>query len=994
MGTPALVPRLRGREAEQRVLGEALDRVASGSLAVLLIEGEAGIGKTRLLKEGLAGAAARGMQVAAGGAEELERSRPFGLLAGAFGCVPASGDPRRAAIGALLSARGSSGKSPVTVTSDPGLQFRVVDAFGDLVEALALSGPVVIGLDDLQWADPSSSVTLAAMGRRLADLPVGIIGCFRPTPRPAEPDGAMRALEAAGARHLALSPLGTEAVSDLVWETVAAEPGPGLLAEIAGASGNPLFVTELLAALVQEGAIHVIEGRAEVDVATLPPTLRLTILRRLSFLPEDTLQVLQAASILGSGFSLTDLALISGRPGIGLTAALTEAIRAHVIEDDGVHLRFRHDLIRDSIYQDLPASLRQGLHRDAAVRLAHSGAPSLRVAEHFARGASEGDGEAIGWLTRAAWEAAPGSPAAAAGLLDQAVTLMRPADPDRDRLMAERAGHLMLAGRITDAETTCRRLLDRRHDPAIEGATRICLGHALLAQSRHRDGLAEMERAAESPLLTDAEQATARAWASFARLSLGDLDGAASAAGQAVSAASAAGDPMSASIATTALATISQLRGQFADALRISDDALRLADESLARQGQQYPVHIARGSILTQLDRLEEARATLHAGRRINEERGVRWPLPSFGVYLGIERFTAGEWDDALAELESSLELAEETGETYSVIPAHVLMSLIRFHRDDLSGAAAAVAAADRELADRDPPYHIEWAAWPRSLLQEASGQSARALTTMTAFWEQTARQGISVDCPVVGADLIRLAIADGDTRLARQVAEAVGDVASRNNLPWLRGTALRCQGLAENDVHALVAAAGAYADASRPLELALASEDAAMALVRQGDAERARPLLDQAIAVFERLGADRGLARANAILRRAGVRRGVRGPRQRPRFGWQSLTPTELTVSGLVADGLSNPQIGERLYISRRTVQTHLAHVFAKLDIASRAQLAAEVTRRRGGPLPGPISARWPTSLRRRGHMMRTWLPRCRARSPGGASAEPREEP
>ena len=190
-------------------------------------------------------------------------------------------------------------------------------------------------------------------------------------------------------------------------------------------------------------------------------------------------------------------------------------------------------------------------------------------------------------------------------------------------------------------------------------------------------------------------------------------------------------------------------------------------------------------------------------------------------------------------------------------------------------------------------------------------------------------------------------------------MAAAVGDVASRNDLPWLSGAALRCQGLAENDAHALVAAAGTYAEASRPLELALASEDAATALVRQGDTERARPLLDQAIAIYERLGADRDLSRVNAILRLAGVRRGIRGRRKRAQFGWQSLTATELTVSGLVADGLSNPQIGERLFVSRRTVQTHLAHVFTKLDLSSRAQLAAEVTRRRGGPVPGPTSAR-----------------------------------
>ena len=949
MGNPESLPRLRGREAETGVLREALDRVARGGQAIVLVEGEAGIGKTRLLEEALAGAAARGMQVAAGRADELERARPFGLMAGVFGCVAGCADPRRAAIAGLLSAPGGrSGGEPVTVTSDPGLQFRVVDAFGDLAEELALSGPLVVGADDLQWADPSSVVTLAAMGRRVAGLPVGIIGCLRPVPRAPDLDGAVHALQGAGARQLVLSPLGAGAVGELVSEVVSAEPGPGLLAEVAGAAGNPLFVTELLAALQAEGAIQVTGGRAEVAEATLPPTLRLTILRRLSFLPEDTLQVLQAASIMGSAFSLTDLALVSGRPAIGLTAALTGAIRARVVEDDGVQLRFRHDLIRDSIYEDLPASVRRGLHHEAAARLSASGASPLRVAEHFARGAAVGDGEAIEWLARAARDAASWSPAAAASLLDRAITLMRPDDPGLDRLVAERAGHLMLAGRIADAEAACRRLLGRRHDPAVGGATWICLGQSLLAQGRLRDGLAEMERAAGSSLLTEAEQAAARAWAGFARLSLGDLDGAASAAGQAVSAASARGDPYSASLAMTTLAVVSEFRGQFADALRIADDALRLAGESLARQGTQYPVHPNRGRILVHLDRLEEARSTVNTGRQISEEHGIRWLLPSLAVFLGFERFIAGQWDDALAELESSLELARETGETYSVTLAHSIMALISFHRDHLTRAAAAVEAAYQELVDRDSPYRVNWAAWPHALLQEASGETARALGTMTAPWEESSRLGICVEHPAVGADLVRLAMAEGDIGLARQVAAAVGDVASRNDVPWLRGAALRCQGLAEDDAHVLAAAVDAYAAASRPLELALTSEDAAAAFVRQGDPGRARPLLEQAIAIYERLGAARDLARADAVLRLAGVRRGVRGPRNRPQFGWQSLTPTERTVADLVADGLSNPQIGERLFISRRTVQTHLVHVFAKLGISSRSQLAAQVARRR----------------------------------------------
>jgi predicted ATPase len=509
MGFPALIPRLVGRDAEIRALGEALDRVSSGHPTIVLVEGEAGIGKTRLLEHALAEARARGMQVVAGRAEELERTRPFGLLAATFGCATSSPDPRLAAIGALLATHGAGDRGPITVTSDPGLLFRTVDAFTDLVDELALAGPLVIGVDDLQWADPSSLLTLGAVGRRLAYVPVAVIGCLRPAPRAAELERLAGALEAAGARHLALSPLRDDAVHDLVADIVAAEPGPGLLAEVSGAAGNPLFITELIGAIIQEGAIKTAGGRAEVTEMTLPPTLRLTILRRLSFLPGETLQALRAASILGSGFSLTDLATVTGSPALGLAEALAEAIRARVIEDDGTRLSFRHDLIRDSLYEDLPESVRRGLHREAGQRLAQAGAPTLRVAGHLAKGATRGDAEAIAWLTRGAREAAATSPIVAADLLERAIALTEPADPGRDQLLAERASSLVRAGRVSDAEEICRALLGRAHDPGAEASAQLCLGQALLAGGRPRDALRELERVVKSPAHSVTQRASA-----------------------------------------------------------------------------------------------------------------------------------------------------------------------------------------------------------------------------------------------------------------------------------------------------------------------------------------------------------------------------------------------------------------------------------------------------------------------------------------------------
>ncbi len=580
------------------------------------------------------------------------------------------------------------------MTSDPGLQFRAVDAFAELAEQLALAGPLVIGADDLQWADPSSLLTLGTLVRRLGYLPVALIGCVRPAPRIAELERLASLLDEAGGRRLTVRGLAADAVTELAAESVAAEPGPQLLAAIAGAAGNPLFVTELLAALGQEQAIRTADGRAEVARTAMPPTLRLTILRRLSFLPEPALTALRAASILGGSFTFTELSVTMAQPAVDLAWALAEGIKAQVLEDDGARLRFRHDLIREALYADLPVSVRRGLHREAGQRLAASGAPVLQVAEQLARGAGPGDAEAIEWLSRAAREAAARSPAVAADLLERATDLMDPGDPGWDRLMAERASSLVLSGRIAEAVTACRLLLGRGLDQSVEGVVRICLAQALFARGQENVNLTELEQAGQSLALTSADRAAAQSWVGAVRLAMGDLDGAAASAEQARTAAAEAGDHATTSTAMAALALVAELRGRLGEALRIIDDATRLADQSPGRRGHRHPLAMTRGHILIELDRLDEARATLDAGGRISEEFGVRWHLPGYQAVRGMERFIAGEWDDAIAELEASVGLADETGSKYTLAYALGVRSLISLHRNELSDARATAAAA------------------------------------------------------------------------------------------------------------------------------------------------------------------------------------------------------------------------------------------------------------------------------------------------------------
>jgi DNA-binding CsgD family transcriptional regulator/tetratricopeptide (TPR) repeat protein len=930
-------------------LGAALDSAALGRLTVVLLEGEPGIGKTRLLAEVLADARRRGMQVASGAAEELEHARPFGLVAGMLECTRTSPDPRRAAIADLLTA-GDRTNEPVSVTSDPGMRFRAVDAFADLAEELALSGPLLLGVDDLQWADPASLLTLATVRRRLSYLPVALIGCLRPTPRSAELERLVTSLEAAGGRRLPLAGLAPDAVRELVTEAVAADPGPGLLSEVEGAGGNPLFITELLAALAQEGAITTSGGWAEVGTVGLPPTLRLTIVRRLSFLPEDTLQVLRAASILGSKFTVTDLSTTTARAAHDLSQLLAPALDAGVLGDGGAHLRFRHDLIREAIYEDVPLSVRRALHREAGQRLADTQAPALQIAEHLNRGAEVGDADAVTWLTRAARELAPTSPGVAADLMAAAVGLTNPADASRDSLLVEQASSLMWAGKVTAATEMCRELLARPHDEAAEGSARLCLGFALVAQSRSRDALPELDRAALSPDLSASERARALAWAGYARLTLADLDGAVAIADEVLTVAPS--DPLATSVAlaTQALRAIHRLAP--AGALAIVDDAVRLADRSTNRLGHRFPIHVTRGFVLTELDRLQDAIATLEVGRRIGEELGIHWHLSNYLIITAMTRFLAGEWDDAIAEVDAARDLAEESGEGPSLILGNCAQALIWLHRNDLGRARQSADAAMAQLGEPGTRYRALWAMWADALLLEAEGHAAEAFKVLADCWDRCAQWGLTLDYRAFGPDLVRLARIVGDHERARIVADAMTETAAKiadhSDIPSLTGAALRCRGMVEGDADTLQASVDAYARSARPLELALACEDAGAAFIRDNDTGRGRELLDKAVGHYERLGARRDLARVDAVLREAGIRRGRRVARSRPQSGWRSLTPTEELVAGLVAEGLTNPQIGDRLFISRRTVQAHLAHIFLKLDLTSRSQLASIATQHR----------------------------------------------
>ena len=930
------MPALHGRLAELKRLDDCLERADAGRSQVVLIEGEPGIGKSRMLEEALRSADARGFHTFLAGADEVERARPFGPLVEALGCT-AEAKGRRAEIATLLRGDAAAGQKPIEPTRDPGLQFRVVDAFVDLVEELVLRTPVLLAVEDVHWADSSTLLALRAITRRLTYLPFALFLTARPFPDARPLDRLVEALVRDGAHLLSLGPLEQEAVEEIVTELVAAEPTPSLLEEVAGAAGNPLFISELVKALGEEGAIEVIDGRAELRETSLPPSLRLTILRRLSFLGEEVFEALRVASVLGSAFSLHDLATVVGHPPTELLGPMRGALQTGVLEDRKGKLAFRHDLIRAAIYEDLPEDVRAALHLEAGRRLAAAGAPALRVAEQLALGAQPGDLDAVTRLHAAARQAAATAPAIAAGLLERAIELAAEQDDLRPRLVADLVPVLLWSGRPHDAERQAASTIASSPPPDVEGALRLGLVAALSAQGRHPDVVEQARRAAHQTSLSAELRSQLRAEAANSLAFMGDLDAAEQTAREAVE----IGDPGQsdgAAMGLLVLCDVAKARGNLSDALDYATKALNRVP-SQAGVRLRWPPEIFLSMTLQHLDRFDEADDGLRRGRQLDERLGNVSYLPVYHYEAASIRFADGRWDDAVAHAQAGLDLADEVGLGMLRTWPHLLLALIAVHRDALEDAAD-------WLAD---DYVTDDLALPRALLEEARGDTASALASLSRAWDDDSARGIADRRRGHGPDLVRLALAAGKRDQADAVAADVEQAARLGCIPSLEGAALRCRGLIAGDPELLVRGVEAYRKSPRVFERALACEDAAAAVSRIGRHAEAATLFREALNVYEQVGARRPAARALASMRALGIGRKRRGAHKRPETGWESLTPSELEVVRLAAGGLTNPQIGQRLFISRRTVQTHLAHVFRKLNISSRVDLAAEAARRGG---------------------------------------------
>jgi len=931
---------LVGREAELGLAAAALRRLREGRASALVIEGEAGIGKTRLVQSIVDDARSRDVAAFCGQAHPFERTRPFGVVAAALDLSRRSSDPRRAAIGALLAGHGAG--APGRAAGD--IQYRVVEEIVDLVETWCAERPVLLVAEDIHWADSASLLTIMSVARQLPLAALLVVVTARPSPMPAEVIRLLDDLAAGGARTLQLHPLKPDDVAVLARDVLGASPGATLTTMLAKAGGNPLWAMAMLRSLAEEGMLHRTGDTVEATTPELPTSLSDLVVRRLRHLPTATLELLQVTAVLGDAVSLRDVAAVARRPPAEVVGQLRDAFDAQLLDEADERVVFRHQLVHDAIYQHMPPPARRLLHREAAVALMAAGADRLDVADHLMLGAERGDEQAVVWLRDAARAASARAPLVTVELIRRAEALLPGGHPDADLVSAEVVQALLRAGKVAEASARAEAVLARQHAAQVDTPLRVALLGALAMQNR----AAEVITVAQSSLtgsarLQPSDQALILTQQSWALVYTGDPRAGESAASRALVIAEQAGDAAMTVWALTALMVAVGRQGRYGEALAHARRAAALSADSHGMGSLPLHPKFFLGLALSDCDLLDEARAAYREA--LDDEFGSGWLRPETLTNDAQAAFAMGEWEDAIPGLIAGGQAAEEKGNQILVAQSLAYRAIIATATGDLRAASELAAGIAGSLEGGELSYNAGILAFALAGLKAAQGDRQGAYDLLLRCWRFDAARECRFYHRCLAPDLVRLALALGHRDVAAEVASTVAaGVALAPEVPTVRSLALRCQGLVHGEAGPLREAVAFARRAPLLIEHAGACEDAARLLAQGGQRDEAAALLAEALDRYEQAGAGAWAGRVRARLRALGVRPGLRGPRHRPASGWQSLTSTERAVSLLVAEGLTNGAVARRLYISPHTVNTHLRHVFAKLGVSNRVALAAVV--------------------------------------------------
>jgi DNA-binding NarL/FixJ family response regulator/tetratricopeptide (TPR) repeat protein len=938
--TVTLAGALIGRDSELALLAGLVAEVSAGRGSSVLIEGEPGIGKSALVRAALAGAPGAGCQVFWGAGDELGQALPLLPLLDGLRVREPSANPRRKTIIRLL--RGE-------VASDPGadLPTALAEQLLALVAEQCAVQPAILVMDDLQWADQASVTLWGRLARSVRQMPLLLVGMMRPVP---QRDDLLALRRAVGdAARLQLTGLTEAAVAELVTALAGGEPGDDLLRLADGAAGNPLYLTELVAALTRSSSVSITAaGTAELTNGSAPGSLSAAIADRLGFVPAPVREVLRAAALLGVDFAVPDLAVVLDRGVADLIPAIDEARTAGVLAESGSGLGFRHPLIRAALYEEIPVPVRAAWHRDAGRALAKAGAPADRVARQLLRAVDGPGGTAepldewiLSWLARTAEPLVGQAPQVAAELLRHAVASSPVGSVQHDRLAVRLADALYRLGDAVEAERVANHALAHAIEPDLVGDLHWTLAQCRMRAGRFAECLATLDRALASPRVSARHRARLLVLAARTHSNLGEIEKAGRVAATALAAASEADDNWAMGWALHVQTLVTTESAQMSDALPLYDRALTVTQGDPALTDLRLLLQINKAVTLSELDRYDEAFAAARQARHLADQAGLVIRLVQAHAALSQLLFDTGRWDDALVEVGV---LREDLKEPIAACCDLGIAAVICFHRGEVATAHRHLAAAVPH-AKRIGSRVIGPLALARSLDREHAGALPAALAVLTAGFAGNTEELDEIEYLL--ADAVRLAAKTGDLETGQALAGHAAAFAAGSEIPHRQANALYCRGLLDHDATQLLTAVQRYDDASRPLFSAKALEAAAGEFIAAGARSQARAAFTRAVEIYASLGAAADVARLQATFRAHGIRRGPRSKHRQARTGWDSLTPAETKIAGLVEDGLSNPEIAARLLLSRRTVATHVSHILKKLGVHSRTDIAREAALR-----------------------------------------------
>jgi DNA-binding CsgD family transcriptional regulator len=931
---------LIGRDSEMAVLSNLIKEVATGQGGLLLIEGEPGIGKSALVRAATAKATDAGCEVFWGAGDELGQALPLLPLLEGLRVREESASPRRATIlkllrGELAAERGSD------------VSAALAEQLLALVAEQCAIQPTVLVIDDLQWADQASVALWSRLARLVRQTPLLLVGTMRPVPL-RDDLLALRRMVGDPAR-LQLTGLAEDAVAELVGTLAGGVPDERLMGLARDAAGNPLYVTELIAALSRGSSLVVTDrGAAELSSGPVPGSLSAAIADRIDFVSGPVREVLQAAALLGVEFAVSDLAAVLGRSVTDLVPAMEGARAAGVLGESGHGLAFRHPLIRAALYDVIPTPVRAAWHRDAGRALAQAGAPADRVARQLLW-AVDGSGGPVepmdewilSWLGQTAELLIGQAPRVAAELLRQAVASSRPGSAHYDGLVGRLADALYRLGDVSEAEHVATGALMHATDPDLIVDLHWTLAQCSMRAGRSEEFLATLDQALDAPGISAGHRARLLTLAARTHSYVGEVEKASQAGHIALEAATDASDNWAMGWALHVLTIVNAVKGKIDEALELSDRALSVTRTDSALTDLRLLLQINKALMLGNLDRYQEAIAAARQARDLADQVGTVIRLAQAHTALAQLLSDTGGWDDALAEVDA---LHEDLKEPTAACCDLGVAAAICFHRGDAATARRHLAAAAPH-AERIGNRVIAPLALARSLDCEYREELQEALAALTAGFTDSSEELEEIEDLL--PDAVRLATSIGDLDTARDLAGRAAGLAAESTIPHRQANALYCAALAGHDAARLLNAAERYREAGRILPRARALEAAAENFVGDGDRDQARAAFTQAVEIYNSLGAAADVARLQARFRAHGIRRGPHTKHRQAQSGWDSLTPTEIKVAALVEKGLTNPEIAARLFLSPRTVATHVSHILKKLDVHSRIDIAREAALR-----------------------------------------------